>query len=251
MTLWRLEIARLLRTKRIIALAGVYLFFGLVDPVIIAYMDKILSWFQSSLEGASIVLPPATVETALAQYSGDAAQLGTLVVVVVAAGSVALDKPPEMGVFLRTRVPQVGRLLLPRIVVVTIAAVAASLLGTIAAGYETAVLLGPLPWAALVESLAVSVVSLGFVVLLVSVFAQTFKGTLATVLASLGFLLLVPILGVVPEIGRWLPTRLINALGELSSGTSVTDMWPALLVTVLLGGLCWWLAVGRAARTEH
>ena len=250
MTLWRLEIARLLRTRRIVVLAGVYLFFGLTDPIITRYLETILSWFGSSLEGANISLPAPSVEQALADYSGDAAQLGTLVVVIVAAGSVALARPPEMGVFLRTRVPDIRRLLLPRIVVATAAAVVASLLGTVAAGYETAILIGPLPWAAMAESVAVSVVSLGFVVLLTSVFAQTFRGTLATVMASLGVLLVMPIIGIVPQIARWLPTRLLGALGELATGTSVVDLWPAILTSVVLGGVCWWLAVIQAGRRE-
>jgi ABC-2 type transport system permease protein len=155
-----------------------------------------------------------------------------------------------MGVFLRTRVPDVRRLLLPRVAVVTLAAVVASLLGTVAAAYETAVLLGPLPWTALAESVVVSVFALGFVVLLTSVFAQIFRGTLSTVLASLGVLLVMPILGVVPVIGRWLPTRLLGALAELVSGTSAVDLWPALLSSIVLGALCWWLAVARARRKE-
>jgi ABC-2 type transport system permease protein len=250
MTLWKLEIARLIRTRRIVALVGVYLFFGLTDPITTRYLEKILSWFQSSMQGASLTLPTPTVGAALTQYSGDAAQIGTLVVVIVAAGSVALDRPAEMGVFLRTRVPELSRLLLPRVVVVGVAAGLAQLLGTVAAAYETAILLGPLPWAALAESVLIGLVATGFVVLLVTAFAQALRGTLAVVMASLAALLVIPIFGVVPAIGRWLPTRLLGSLAELSTGTSVIELWPALVVTALLGALCWWTALALSRRRE-
>jgi ABC-2 type transport system permease protein len=250
MTLWKLEIARLIRTKRVVALVGVFLFFGLTDPLITRYLDKILALFQSSLEGAGLSLPAPTVAQALADYAGDAAQIGTLVVVAIAAGTMNFDAPPEMGVFLRTRVPSISRILLPRVVVMTLAAGTAQLLGTVAAGYESAVLLGALPWAALISFVIVDYLALGLVVLIVGALAQSLRSTVAIVMASLGVLVAMPILGIVPQIGRWLPTRLLGSLAELSSGASAVSLWPAILTTIALGGACWWMSVAQARRRE-
>ena len=54
MSLWRLEWLRLTRTKRWIALVGVYLFFGLLGPFTARYMAEIISFAGGELEGATI-----------------------------------------------------------------------------------------------------------------------------------------------------------------------------------------------------
>ena len=49
MNLWRLEVIRLFRTKRWIALLGVYVFFGLVGPLSARYIREILESFHKEV----------------------------------------------------------------------------------------------------------------------------------------------------------------------------------------------------------
>ena len=49
MSLWRLEWLRLVRSRRLVALAGVYVFFGFVGPLTARYLGEIVERF---------VLPP-------------------------------------------------------------------------------------------------------------------------------------------------------------------------------------------------
>ena len=81
----------------------------------------------------------------IAQFVGNASQIGLLVVVLVAASALAFDARREMAVFLRTRVGSVRDIMLPAYAVNTGAAVAGLVVGSLAAWYETAVLLGALP----------------------------------------------------------------------------------------------------------
>ncbi|HLT96386.1 MAG TPA: hypothetical protein VK070_06320 [Acidimicrobiia bacterium] len=250
MSLWRLEWLRLTRTKRWIALVGVYLFFGLLGPFTARYMAEIISFAGGELEGATIELPPPVPADGMIQYVSSVTQIGTLVAVVVAAGSVAFDAIPEMGVFLRTRVRDLSRILTPRVVVVTTALLASFLIGALAAWYETRVLIGPLDAGSVVIGSALSMLYLVFVVALVTAVAQRARTVIGTVMVSILILLLLPIFGISEAVGRWLPSHLASSLAALSAGEAAADYLPAAAVTVVVTAGLWWLALELARRRE-
>lgn len=251
MTLWRLEILRLLRTRRWIALLGVFVFFGLLGPLTARYLPEIIGLAGGDLGGATIAFPPPTPADGMVQYASNAMQIGVLVAVVVAAGALAIDAIPEMGVFLRTRVPLVAQILIPRVIVTTVALIVSYVLGTMAAWYETWALIGSPDAAAVLTGMGLSAIFLVFVVALVAAVAGRAGSVLGTVMGSIVILLVLPILGVVETIGRWLPSHLAGALGALPAGTAEPgDYLGAALVTAAASGLLLWLAVEMASRKE-
>src|SRR5690606_1681160 len=157
------------------------------------------------------------------------------------------DAIPEMGVFLRTRVRSVTRILTPRVVVVTAAVVAAFLLGTVAAWYETWVLIGALDAGDVVVGAAFSFLFLVFVVAVVAAVAGRARNGFGTVMVSIVGLLVMPVVGISEAIGRWLPTYLANVIAALPAGATERSVYlPATGVTVAaIAGLLW-LAVKLA-----
>lgn len=248
MTPWRLEILRLARTKKWVALAGVYVAFGLMGPLTARYIKQILA--RVGTEGATFTAPDPTPADGMVQFVSNAAQIGTLVVVIVAAGALAFDAIPEMGVFLRTRVSPAWRILVPRIVVSFLAASCAFLLGTGVAWYETWALLGAPPAVPVLAGAALGVAFLAFVVALTGAVAQRMRSVLGTVMTSLVVLVAMPLIGLAPSISRWLPTSLANALADLPAGGTMSDYWPALGVSLLATALLVWAAFAWAGRRE-
>ncbi|MGI5246597.1 hypothetical protein [Dactylosporangium sp. CA-139066] len=232
MTLWRLEWLRLIRTRRLVVLLGVYLFFGLTGPLTARYISEILS--SLGTEGVRMEFPDPRPADGIAQFIGNVSQIGLLVVVLVAASALAFDARREMAVFLRTRIPGVGAVVVPAYVVTTGGAVGALLLGSLAAWYETAVLLGGLPVARMFAGIGFGAVFLGFVVALVALVAAVARGVLATAGITLGVLLALALLGNFGGLGRWLPTSLSGALTDLVRGTAPTHYLPATGITVAL-----------------
>lgn len=249
MTLWRLEWLRLVRTKKWVALAAVYVVFGLIGPLTARYIKEILSRVGNS-DGTVITVPDPTPPDGMAQFVSNAAQIGTLVVVIVAAGALAFDAIPEMGVFLRTRVRPAWRILLPRLVVSFLAAAGAFVAGAGVAWYETWALIGALNPGRVLAGVALGVVFLAFVVALTAAVAQRVRRVLGTVMTSLVILVTMPILGLAPAIARWLPTSLSNALADLPAGGTMNNYWPALGVTVVATALLVWLAFRWAERRD-
>lgn len=233
MTPWRLEVLRLTRTGRLAALLGVFVLLGLAAPLLTRYLDRLLELFQDSLGGALITVPEPTAVAALQGFEKNAAQIGIIVLVVVAASAVAVDSSPQVGVFFRTRVRSTWAILLPRVLITTAAATLAATAGLLAAWYETAVLIEPVPPAAvLVGSIAFGLLNL-FVVTLTAVWAQVLRGTLGAVLGALCTLILLPVLGLLPPVAAYLPTTLAAATSALTGAGSPQDLLPAAVVAVV------------------
>lgn len=247
MNLWRLEWLRLTRTKRWIALVGIYVFFGLLGPLSAKYVGEIVERFGG---GVQVTFPPPVPADGMIQYVSNVSQIGLLVAVVIAAGSLTFDAKPEMGVFLRTRVRRIWDILSSRLAVSFAAIGAAFVLGALAAWYETVVLIGTLPVGATLAGIGFGLLYLALVVAIVAAAGSRAKNVLGAVLVTIIVLLAMPIVGIVESVGRWLPSHLVGALADLPAGAEVSDYLPATLVTVGMIGVALWLAVRWAEARE-
>jgi ABC-2 type transport system permease protein len=245
--LWRLEWLRLVRTRRLVLLVGVYLVFGVTGPLSARYLGELIERFGG---GVTVEVPEPTPADGILQFNLNAQQIGLLVVVVVAAGALTVDALPEMSAFLRTRVSDPARLLLPRAVVPFVAASAAYLAGVVVASYQTWALLGPLPWARVALGAGLGVVYLAFVVALTAAAASRTTSVLATVAFTVITLVGLPLAGIVEAIGRWLPSHLVGALDGLARGEPAGDYGPATAMAVLTTAVLL-VAAGRGLRRRE
>jgi ABC-2 type transport system permease protein len=255
MTIWKLEWTRLIRTRRLIALLGAYLFFGLTGPLVAAYLSDILG--QINTPGVKVELPDPVPADGIAQFISNASQIGLLIVVMVAASALAFDARREMAIFLRTRVPGLHTIVVPAYTVTTSAAIVSLLVGSLAAWYQTAVLLGGLPVGRFLLGVLLNALYLAFAVALVALVATLVRGVLATAGLALVLLILFSILGNFGAIGRWLPTTLSGAMAALVRDTNPGrydadpgQYLPAALVSVVVTGLAVYGAIRLGNRRE-
>jgi ABC-2 type transport system permease protein len=230
--LWRLEWLRIVRTRRWIAVLGVYGVFGLLGPVTARYLETIVESFGT--DDVAVSLPDPTPADGLAQFVSNATQIGLIVVVVAAAGALAVDQRPEMGVFLRTRVARAATLLWPRFAAAAALAVAGWLLGVAAAWYETVVLLGSPPVGGVLAGAAFGALYLVFAVAVTALAAAVVRTTVGAAVGALVGLLALGLLSIVPAAGAWLPGSLLGSLAALADGAAIGDYVPAAAVTVAL-----------------
>jgi ABC-2 type transport system permease protein len=235
MNLWRLEWLRLLRTRSWIALAAVFLFFGLLGPVSARYMEDILQRFAGDV---TVVLPPPTPASGLEQYLANVMQLGLLVVLAVAAGALALDQHVERAAFYRSRVRHAWTLLAPRFTVVALATIGTFVIGTLGAWYETVILLGDLPVGAMILGMLLTSIYLAFAVAMTAFAASLVRAPLAIVPIAAGMLIAVPLLGLFEPLRAWLPSHLLGSLVGLVAGVPPVEyLRPALVALALTGAL--------------
>jgi ABC-2 type transport system permease protein len=230
---WRLEWLRLRRSARGVALLGVFGGYGLLGPVLARYLAVLVRHLGARGAVTVSVRPPVPAD-GITTYVQQVHQVGLVVVVVVATGALAFDSRPGISTFFRTRARSTWQLVLPRFVVPALAAVLAYTLGTLAAWYETALLIGPVPTAPLLAGLLCQSLFLVFAVAVVAAAAASARSTLATIGLSLAVLLLLPVLGMLGRVGDWLPSSLADAPTGLLGPASIGDYASAVATTLVL-----------------
>ena len=237
----------MIRSRAALALGGVYLAFGFLGPVLAKYMQDIVKHVQS---GITITVAPPTPGDGIANYVNQVNQTGLVVVVVVAAAAFAFDSRRGLSTFLRTRASSMWVLVGPRFVVVSSAAILAYSAGTLAAWYETALLIGPPRPSAVLAGLLCGAVYLVFAVAVVAAASSVARGTLGTVGLALAVLLLLPIAGSLSVLHDWLPSTLATAPVELFGATYLSDYAGALLVATASAAALVAIAVQQLRRRE-
>jgi ABC-2 type transport system permease protein len=216
--LWRLERVRLFRTMRWAGLFGPFLLFGVLMPIVTRYEEALLKRFGG---GVKVIAPRPTPALAIAAYLQNAMQIGLVVSVLVAAGSLAFDVRPEWAAFLRTRVRRTGRLLVPKVVTHAAVIAAAYLVGLLAAWIGTRALIGDVPVMALVGGGALGAIYLAFVVALVAFAASISRSVLGAGGIAIVTLIVLPLLGQLERFRWWVPSALVGAPTALTTGEGI------------------------------
>jgi ABC-2 type transport system permease protein len=248
MTIWRLEWLRAVRTRRLVAILGVYVFFGLTGPFTARYINDILARVGSG--DVRIEAPPPTPADGIGQFVGNASQIGLLVVVLIATSALAFDARREMAVFLRTRVDSVASIVVPAYAVNVGVAVGGLVAGSAAAWYETTVLLGAVPVLPMLAGIALGAVFLAFAIAVAAVAAAVAKSVISAAASALIVLLGLALVGNITGVGRWLPTTLVGAMPALVRGASLGDYLPAAAIAAALTVAALAAAIGIGGRRE-
>ncbi len=247
MSLWRLEVLRLLRTYRWMILFGVYLLFGVVGAASARYLNELLEQMGGEM---TITAPDPRPVDGIIQFVSNTSQLGLLAVVVVAAAALAFDAHPERAAFLRTRMARPGRLVIAPYVVSTVGAVLALVAGTVVTVVLTTVLIGSLPAVEVIVGTLYGALYLAFAVAVVALMASLVRTQVGVVFAALGALILLPTLAMIEAIRPWVPSELLTAVIALVEGAPAGDFLRAALMAVVgtVGLLA--LAMRRLERRE-
>jgi ABC-2 type transport system permease protein len=248
MSLWRLEWLRLTRTPRAIAICAVFLFIGFIEPVATKYESDLIGHLGP---GPRISLPPPTPADGLNSYVAEITLVGLIIVVALAAGALCFDTRQGISTFLRTRVSGMWQLILPRFAVSAGAAIAAYVAGTLAAWYETRVLLGSLPAGAVAGGMLCGAIYLTFAVALTALAASLVRSVVGTIAITLAILVVLPIASVLHAIANWLPSALVSGPIDLADGTQhLSHFIPSLAVSVGAGAIALILATRRLRARE-
>lgn len=248
MTLWRLELLRLLRTSRWLVLLGVHTFFGAVGPVTARYLDVILERFAT--EEITVTIGDPRPVDGIVQFVSNVSQIGLLAVIIVAAAALAVDARPELSAFLRTRVAHPWQLVLPRHVVVTLASIVSLIVGTALAAGLTTSLIGGLPLGALVIGTVHGSLYLTFAIAVVAAVAGFARTQLAVVFGTVLVLLGLPLLGLIGPVAPWLPSMLLTAVVGLIEGVAATEYLRAAAVSIVATLVLLALATHRIGARE-
>ncbi|MGI2336383.1 MAG: ABC transporter permease [Dehalogenimonas sp.] len=220
------------RTFRLLIVSGIFLFFGLLTPVMIKYLPEIIKLAGEDL--GTIELPPPTALQALTEYSATALQMGLLVAVLVTMGAISGERRSGTAVMTLSKPVSTGAFVTAKMMAISFSFIIGLVLGGIGAYGYTWLLIGEGNLGGFIGQTALIAVYLIFCVNLTLVFSSLFKNSLAAGGAALGVLLATTGLGAIPWVSRVMPGSLSSWGNHLAAGESGGAEWLALGVTLAL-----------------
>ncbi len=214
MSIWVLmskEIREHVRTRRVVVLPAVFLFFGMLGPILLHVTPQILE-----SQGINITMPPPDPEDSAGEYFESITIFGAVALILVAMGAVAEEK--ARGTIQLVMSKPVRRLdfLVAKFLIIALIAVGSIFVGGAACLYYTELLIGSLNRAAFFAALALLSLLLMFILSLTILLSTVLNsqvlagGASIAVTFGLGFL---PALG--GPMAEYTPHSLARVANEL------------------------------------
>lgn len=226
----RKELLEQWRTRRLPVVAVVFTALGIGSPLLARYTPE----FVKALAGEQfqIVVPPPTAADAVSQFLKNLGQAGVLTAILLAMGSVAVEKERGTAALLLTKPVSRAAFLLAKLLAISATLLVGLLLAAIAGYYYTAILfkaLPPLGWAAMAGLLLLSLIAYASLTFMGS--AMT-RSSLAAAAIGIGALILLAVVSALPTIGPFTPGGLGAPGAALAEGRE-----PGAIVGPLLANL--------------
>ncbi len=202
------EVTEIIRTRRVIVLPAVFLFFGILGPVLLHITPDLLK-----SQGLNITLPPPTPEQSAGEYLESVVNFASIALVLVAMGAVAEEKARGTIQIVLSKPARRSHFLVAKYMALVGLAAFSLALGSAACLYYTGLLIGPLPLASYVGSSALLAVFISFVIALTILFSTILPSQIAAGGATIAVFFT---LGALPMLGGLLRTYSPHALYRLA-----------------------------------
>lgn len=227
----RKELMEQWRSYRLLIVGVVLLLFGLASPLIAKYGPEILRLALPQGEEILQLIPPPTVADAASQYLKNISQFGVLLAVLMAMGSVALEKDKGTAGLMLVKPISRGVFLTAKFLALGLTFTVGILLAGVAGYYYTMLLFESLSlpaWLALNGMLLLFILVYLALTLLCSTLtgSQVVSGGLA-----FGVIVILSGLSAVPRLREVMPGQLNTWAGQLVAGGG-EPAWAALGVSV-------------------
>ena len=224
------ELKEQLRTYRLLIAAAIFLLFGLGTPLLIKYTPQLI---EMSAEDLVIQMPPPSAAMAIAEYASTIGQVGVLVAVLVAMGTVARERSRGTAAMVLSKSVSTGAFITAKLTAMSATFIGALILGSVACYTYTVLLIEP---ADISTFLALNLLVALFLVVCLAVtlfFSSLFRNQLAAGGMALAVIIVQALLISIPGFGDYLPARMI-VWGTDLVGDAAPTAWGAVGVSVAL-----------------
>ena len=240
------ELREQIRTGRLIAVAAVFVLFGILGPLTDRYMKELLDAVGSQTGGFSIAVPPPSLAGAATQILKNLSQFGIICALLLAMGSVAWEKERGTAGLILTKPASRAAFLGAKLVAISLNLAVAMILGC-GLGYLYTALLYPEPFGA-GGYLAMMLTLWWMLVIFVAI---TLLGSTLTrsAIAAAGIglvaMIVLGIIGSLPVVGPYMPSSLGTVAMDLCLGKDPGNVAGPVLFNLalvpVLFGITWFV----------
>jgi len=224
------ELREQLRTNRLLAVAAVFVLFGIISPLTDRYMKQLFDAIGTESGGMSFVVPPPSLEGAATQILKNMSQFGIICALLLSMGSVAWEKDRGTAGMILTKPASRAAFLAAKLIAISITLGLATVLGC-GFAYAYVTLLYPSTFALggyVGMTLLLWWMLVGFAAITILGSSLT-KSAIAAAGIGLVALLVLGILASLPVIGEYMPV----SLGTIASNL-VLDKDPGFVLGPIL-----------------
>jgi ABC-2 type transport system permease protein len=229
------ELREQIRTSRLIAVAVVFILFGILGPLTDRYMKELLDAVGSQGGGMTFQVPPPSLKGDLGQIVKNLSQFGVVCALLLAMGAVAWEKERGTAGMIMTKPASRGAFLAAKLTAISLnLAVAVTLGGGL--GYIYTALLYPVafPLGGYIAMAAILWWTLVVFVAITLLGSTASRSAIAAAgLAFVAFIVL-GILVTVPVVGPWSPLGLLTPASHLALGEDAGNFLGPLLFNIAL-----------------
>ena len=231
-TLLRKELLEGWRTLRLPIVAVVFLLVGLSSPLLARFTPELL---KATLgDQLPIQLPPPTAADSVAQLQKNLGQFGGLIAVLLAMGSVAVEKERGTAAMILSKPAGRGAFLAAKLVAIGITLAVAVSIAAAGAWFYTLVLFAALPVAGFVASAALQWLALFAWASITFLGSTLTRSSLAAAGLGIVAFIVVGIAGAIPAVEPYVPTGLGKPAHAIALGLPTADLATPLVATIVL-----------------
>ncbi len=246
---YRKEWTELRRTKRLYALLGIFVLFGMVSPFLARYMKEIISASMGS--SALILISTPVWSDSWKQFYNNLSQMGGISVLLIFMSSICGEKQAKTAALLFTKNLSPAEFLIAKFM----AAVGSVLLAFLSAvllcwGYTYYLFGYAGEWKDILEGAFIYIifmVTLLSIVMLASTFAMT--TAFAAMFAFAGYLVLI-LSAYLPLVGSLMPGSLLPMTISVVINGSLIIILPQILIALMISSVCVFVSISVLKHQE-
>lgn len=225
------EIKEQLRTYKVLIVGGIFLLFGITTPLLLKYMPELLEFAGS--EGMEIIIPPPTAAQSLTEYAGTVGQIGVLIAVLMAMGSIANELRNGTAIITLSKPVSRASFVIAKLVAVSLTFIVSLIVASSVCYVYTVLLIENSYLTGFIFQNVLLIVFFIFCIALTLVFSSLFTSSLAAGGLAIAVIISQAGLSAIPGIGEYFPGKLLSWGNQLIARQDATNWW-ALIITVIV-----------------
>lgn len=229
------ELREQIRTGRLIAVAAVFVLFGILGPLTDRYMKELIDAVGTQSGGFTVTVPPPSLQGDLTQIVKNLSQFGVICGLLLAMGSVSWEKDRGTAGMIITKPASRAAFLAAKLVAISLNLGLAVALGC-GLGYVYTLLLYPtvFPLGGYVAMCLLLWWSTVIFVAITMLGSTVSRSAIAAAGLGLVALLVLGLLAAIPVIGPWTPLSLLAPAEHLALGEDAGNFVGPLLFNIAL-----------------
>jgi ABC-2 type transport system permease protein len=238
------ELREQLRTGRLVAVAAVFILFGLLGPLTDRYMKELLEAIGTQAGGMTIAVPAPSLAGDATQILKNLSQFGIVCALLLAMGSVAWEKERGTAGLILTKPASRAAFLAAKLVAISLNLAVATILGCGIAWVYTALLYpASFPVGGYIAMMALLWWMLVVFVAITLLGSTLTRSAIAAAGIGLVAMIVIGIVAALPTVGPYMPMSLGTVAMDLCLGRDPGDVLGPILLNVALVpalfGLTW------------